>query len=683
MESFKTVFFHYFEQLVDNCCLRIEPEFSMHLSRGRETLSKEYHKNAQEYLRSIRFEIKANYLLKINGVFDQAPGKKEKPLEQRIHLESTSLVSDDHVQEDYTANLIIRECEKIHHEQLTRLNHLMAVLSEKSAAAGRQNPVAPENLIRPLLAVTQPLRFNARQRIALYRAFETLVFNQMGFIYQELIKHCESNLQQGVEPKEQAKETFNRPLPEAAPSEPIDQEFRQLQSKLARWRAHGAAPGFGPLNSENPLFYEHFEITNALQVLSQFNLTPDGFAAAEGLPIKRQVLARLDELNFSDEAKTLTQNDEDVLDLVSFIFSEIAAHPFLPDSIKSTLAQLEIPLSAVCLGRYGVFTDANHPLRSFLDQLIEAGLFLNFEHESDCSVRQHIIETANSLFSKTGFDLSGWASAAEEFSQFIEKYRENSRVREDNAIRAMMDYETLFSARKAVAEVVTDAVRNQSLPPTVTDFLHNVWHPVMVQAYLTRHRQPESWEKSVKAMNQLIVSVTPPVDDAERKRILKFIPRMIKCLRSGLTLISYNREAQSRFFKELAVLQILAMDKKDTKTPEAGAANEETDDTGKIDAESEKQSGSSNPCLILLRIGDWYLFDGSSEKKWGRLAKIGNNNENLLFVGKNGEKIVQIETEYLTEQVRLGQAAPLSVDSRSITGLMLSALSALQTTLPH
>lgn len=683
MESFKTVFFHYFEQLVDNCCLRIEPEFSMHLSRGRETLSKEYHKNAQEYLRSIRFEIKANYLLKINGVFDQAPGKKEKPLEQRIHLESTSLVSDDHVQEDYTANLIIRECEKIHHEQLTRLNHLMAVLSEKSAAAGRQNPVAPENLIRPLLAVTQPLRFNARQRIALYRAFETLVFNQMGFIYQELIKHCESNLQQGVEPIEKNQEAGNCPLPEAAPLQPIDQEFRQLQLKLAHWRTHGAPPGFDPLNSKNELFYEHFEITNALQVLNQFNLTTDGFAAAEGLPIKRQVLARLDELNFSDEAKTLTQNDEDVLDLVSFIFSEIAAHPFLPDSIKSTLAQLEIPLSAVCLGRYGVFTDANHPLRSFLDQLIEAGLFLNFEHESDCSVRQHIIETANSLFSKTGFDLSGWASAAEEFSQFIEKYRENSRVREDNAIRAMMDYETLFSARKAVAEVVADAVRNQSLPPTVTDFLHNVWHPVMVQAYLTRHRQPESWEKSVKAMNQLIVSVTPPVDDAERKRILKFIPRMIKCLRSGLTLISYNREAQSRFFKELAVLQILAMDKKDTKTPEAGAANEETDDTGKIDAESEKQSGSSNPCLILLRIGDWYLFDGSSEKQWGRLARIGNNNENLLFVGKNGEKIVQIETEYLAEQVRLGQAAPLSVDSRSITGRMLSALSALQTTLPH
>ncbi|WP_020563189.1 DUF1631 family protein [Methylosarcina fibrata] len=683
MESFKTVFFHYFEQLVDNCCLRIEPEFSMHLSRGRETLSKEYHKNAQEYLRSIRFEIKANYLLKINGVFDQAPGKKEKPLEQRIHLESTSLVSDDHVQENYTANLIIRECEKIHHEQLTRLNHLMAVLSEKSAAAGRQNPVAPENLIRLLLAVTQPLRFNARQRIALYRAFETLVFNQMGFIYQELIKHCESNLQQGVEPIEKNQEAGNCPLPEAAPLQPIDQEFRQLQLKLAHWRTHGAPPGFDPLNSKNELFYEHFEITNALQVLNQFNLTTGGFAAAEGLPIKRQVLARLDELNFSDEAKTLTQNDEDVLDLISFIFSEIDAHPFLSDSIKSTLAQLEIPLAAVCLGRYGVFTDANHPLRSFLDQLIEAGLFLNFEHESDCSVRQHIIETANSLFSKTGFDLSGWASAAEEFSQFIEKYRENSRVREDNAIRAMMDYETLFSARKAVAEVVADAVRNQSLPPTVTDFLHNVWHPVMVQAYLTRHRQPESWEKSVKAMNQLIVSVTPPIDDAERKRILKFIPRMIKCLRSGLTLISYNREAQSRFFKELAVLQILAMDKKDTKTPEAGAANEETDDTGKIDAESEKQSGSSNPCLILLRIGDWYLFDGSSEKQWGRLARIGHNNENLLFVGKNGEKIVQIETEYLAKQVRLGQAAPLSVDSRSITGRMLSALSALQTTLPH
>lgn len=179
-------------------------------------------------------------------------------------------------------------------------------------------------------------------------------------------------------------------------------------------------------------------------------------------------------------------------------------------------------------------------------------------------------------------------------------------------------------------------------------------------------------------MNQLIASVTPPTGDEEKKRILKFIPGMIKCLRSGLTLISYNREAQSRFFKELAVLQILAMDKKDAKTQETA------DSESKIDLQSEKQSDpSSKPMAIQLQIGNWFVFNERGEKKWGRLARIGNNNENLLFVGKNGEKIVQIETEYLTEQVRLGQAAPLSVDSRSITGLMLSALSALQTTLPH
>jgi hypothetical protein len=594
-------------------------------------------------------------------------------------LASTTLASDDHVKEDYTSNLIIRECEKNHHEQLNRLNHLIAILSEKSATADRHNPVAPENLVKPLVTAIKPLKFNAQQRIALYKTFEACVFNQMGFIYKELIKYCESNIKLNLENKE-----LDDIIPPLEPSsEEINQEFRQLQLKLAQWRTHYAPPGFESLNREGKIFYEHFEIKNALQVLGQFSLTTDNRTATENLPIKRQVLNRLEELNFSDEAKTLAQADEDILDLISLILSEIADDAFLSDSLKSAIALLEIPMSAACLDQYSVFTDANHPVRCFLDQLIEAGLFLNFEHETDRLVRQQILETINSLVGKAGFDLYGWASAAKEFSLFIEKYRQNSRIQEENAIQAMIEYETLYSAHKAVTDIIAAGVQNKSLPSTVTDFLQNIWYPVMLQAYLTKNRQSETWEKSVKAMNQLIVSVTPPTDDEERKRILKFIPGMVKCLRSGLTLISHDKKAQSRFFKELAVLQILAMDKKETKSREKASANEEPDFIGKIDANTEKKSSQFNLQLNQLKIGNWFVFNGSTGRQWGKLARIGINNENLLFVGKNGEKIMQIETEYLAEQVGLGQAAPLSVDTRPITGLALSALSAFQTTLHH
>lgn len=672
MESFKTVFFHYFEQLVDNCCLRIEPEFSIHWGRERESTSKEYHKNVLEYLRSVRFEIKTNYLRKINDAFDTAPGKKENPVTQKINLASTSFISDDHVKEDYASNLIIRECEKAQHEQLTRLNHLIAVLSKNSASAVRHNPVAPENLIKPLLAVIKPLKFNGRQRVALYKTFEACVFNHLGFVYQELIKHCEASLKLSIENTA----SYDSASAERSPAEADSPEFRQLQLKLAQWRAQYGTSGFDSLNSQGHLYYENFEIQNALQVLGQFSLTTDTRTATEKLPIKRQILNQLEKLNFSDEAKTLTQADEDVLDLVSLIFSEIAAIPFLPESTKSAIGRLIMPMSAVSLGQYSVFTDSSHPVSCLVDQLIEAGLFLNFEHEADRLLQQRIGETINLLTSDFGFNRVGWTRAAKEFSQFLERYRENSRIREENSIQARIDYETLCSTRKAVADAIAASIQNKSLPPTVTGFLHDVWYLVMLQAYLTKHRQPETWEESVKAMNQLIISVTPPANDEERKRILKFIPEMIKYLRNGLTLISYNKKAQSRFFKELAVLQIIAMDNKGAITTETAVTNVALSSMSQLEARTEKKSDPFNLLLTQLNPGDWFSFNWSGERKWGKLARIGNNNENLLFVGKNGEKIVQIKTEYLAELVRLGKAAPIPDGRRPMTGLMLSALSA-------
>jgi hypothetical protein len=287
------------------------------------------------------------------------------------------------------------------------------------------------------------------------------------------------------------------------------------------------------------------------------------------------------------------------------------------------------------------------------------------------------------LVSDFGFDPYGWTSAGKEFARFIEKYQKNSKIQEESAIQAMIEHETLFSAQKEVAEIITASTQNKVLPPTVTDFLQNVWLRVMLQAYLVRDRQPETWGETVKAMDQLIISVTPPADDQERKHILKLIPGIIKCLRSGLALISYEKETLSRFFKELAVLHIIAMDKKEAKTTEAGASKEKPEFIEKIKADTEKNPDRFSPQVNQLKVGDWLVFNRDIERKWGKLARIGSNKENLLFIGKNGEKIVQIEAGDLAEELRLGRAAPLKFDNRPITDLVLLGLSTLNTTLYH
>jgi rhodanese-related sulfurtransferase len=185
--ALKSVFFQHFEQSVDDCCRQIEIEFGFQLGKNREKMSKDQYLKLLEYLRSVRKDIKQNYMLKVDEIFDESSLKTTNDQAEQIDLSGMSLMSGDAVEENHALTVIIRQCEHLFYEELTRLNRRFAAQSGRQAAAGNQNPISPEKLIRALAEVVKPLKLNIDSRIALYKTFEVNVFSQLGFVYRELL----------------------------------------------------------------------------------------------------------------------------------------------------------------------------------------------------------------------------------------------------------------------------------------------------------------------------------------------------------------------------------------------------------------------------------------------------------------------------------------------------------------
>ena len=339
--SIKAVFYQYYEQLVDDCCMRVDLEFGLQLGKDREKAGKENYKKLLEYLRSVRKEIKQDYLFKVNAAFDNSGQKTVHNLNGKFDFSAAALTSDDVVEEDYAVAMIIRNCQHLVHQELNSLNKRLATLQGKHVIADHQNPVSPEKLVRALVDVIKPLKLNTDYRIALYKSFEVNVFRQLGFVYHELIKQCDA----------------------------------------------GA-------------------ITRILDV------------------------------------------------------------------------------------------------------------------------------------------------------------KQRSQLAEENVVQLIGSKEVQVSNKKAVAMAIEDSMQGKELPATIAEFLRNVWQDVLLAAYERKDEVPEPWQKAVQVMDELIVSVIPPTDDAERKRILKFLPGLIKELRVGLKQISCDKSAQAHFFKDLAVWHIILMNKK-------------------------------------------------------------------------------------------------------------------------
>ncbi|MGZ5576348.1 MAG: DUF1631 family protein [Methylobacter sp.] len=668
LDKLKAVFFQHFKQSVDDCCRRIDLEFGLQLGKKREKITKEQYIKSLEYLRSVRDDIEQNYLSKVNESFNGGYQQAVNSQREQLDFTKVALVSDDAVKENHAITSIIRQSEQAFQKELAGLNKYLAIQQGKRIIADSQNPISPERLVRALVEVVKPLKLNTDGRIALYKTFEAHVFSQLGLIYREQIKECEIANAKQLYVVEDIKEKVE---PTYTSAEQPSAAFELLQKKLEQWRLAHFPSVYDSISATGSTFYEHFEIQNALQVLQLDGNDSDPGGKKRSL--KWQVLKKLEKLSFSVDAKSLAKHDEDLLDLVALIFGEIKRDKMLEDAIKAAILRLEIPMASASLGKYSIFTSQNNPVRQLLDDLFAAGMFLNADERDDQLIQERIESAVKKLTKSRGFEFSGWTVEAGEFSDYLNKQKQRTQDIEKNSRQFMINKQALESSRKIVLATIENSIKGKALPATIVDFLRNVWANVLLSAYTDKDEQPEQWRKAVQAMDDLIVSVMPPADDKERKLILKLLPGLITELRNGLKQISYDKSAQSRFFKDLAVWHIILMDKKEAKKT-----------AGDIDGSLSVKGGSAEAEVIAdgfteqaesLAEGSWVAFSTESGKKWGKL--LWKETEAMLFVGKNGAKIVEIQAADFAEKLRKGQVAIVKMDQKTVTERVLSELMSL------
>lgn len=667
LDKIGPVFLPLFEHIVDDFCLRLDVEFGLQLGRGREQLAKDQYLKQLEYVRSLRREIKQNYLARIESFFDDQ--RNGNSLNAEFDFSTASLVGEEARKDNHALTLIIRQCERSFFEDLVALNKKFAFRYGKQTIADSENPVFPERLIRTWAEVVRPLKLDVDAKIALYKAFEAHVVRQLGFVYGELLTRCEGVKAMAGEQRNVSKTMPLYPTVESnKQSEPVpanieqpSAEFRLLQKKLDSWRLASFPSLYDVISTFGHLFYEQAEIKTALQAL-QSN------PGVELQPLKRRLVKQLEDQSFSIDARILAREDEDTLDLVALIFDKIARDERLQDASKKTVLQLEIPFALAAIGRYGVFTDKHNAIRQLLDGLFAAGLYLNRDEHDDRQIQGRVASAVKKIVQNNRLQFSDWAAENDEFLDYMAKQNQRSQRIEAQAKQLAANRQAPAVARITVASVVENSVAGKKLPATIVEFLRAAWLDVLFDAYQAKEQQPEQWQKAVQAMDELIVSVMPPADDQQRKRILKLLPGLIAELRSGLKRIAYDKPAQSRFFKELAVRHVILMDKK-----EAGHV-----DNGSI--EPDRRSKIADACTVQadrLALESWVAFGSDVGRQWGKLAWKDAETGIMLFVGRNGAKIAEMQIDEFAQKLRAQQAVIFEADNKTVTERVIMELMSL------
>ncbi|MDP3331454.1 MAG: DUF1631 family protein [Methylococcaceae bacterium] len=659
----KTLFLQYFATYLDDCMARLEFEFGLQLGKERDRLSKEQYKKLTDYLHTVKKIISEQYLLKISTAFDELQQQSPTKKTEQIQWNAAKLLDDEFVKEDYAVSQIIRSCENQFLEELSEFNQQLALLLGKQVMSSGQNPVSPENLLRTLFEVFKPLKLNTEYRVALYNVFAANIFSQLGFIYRELKSHCTNDTAEQNFTVENDY-TENKPANIHSDAPLASNVFEPLRKKFRLWRTKHSPSAYDVLVDHGNLAYEHIEIINALQVLSYagFNKASPVYE----LPLKHPLLKKLAALNFSDETRQLDQVDQDILDIVALIFAQLGQDENLPNPVKLALAPLQMPMAAVALVQPDLLALPESPVRQLLDKLYAAGSLVNENSTGGQAIIQQIVGVVNKI-TDSDFEIAAWVAADNAFAKYLTAQQHGVQRYEEHYRQLLASSETPLTANEEVAMILDSRLNNKALPATISDFLQQAWLQVLLAVYPHKNEQPELWAKHLQTLDDLIFSVLPPSDEQARQRILTILPELINALRYGLKQIDFDKADRARFFKELAVLHVLVLDKK-------SAANVQTNENNPSQSPADAVIDSYIAVVQQLPEGSWLEFIADSGQRWGKLAWKSPVMQRLLFVDKSGEKLREYAIAELAELIRSGQARRVNVNQQPITERILENL---------
>jgi hypothetical protein len=621
-----------------------------------------------------------------------------------------SLVDNDELEENLAVSGMVSKAENRYHRELFAINMRFAQLVGMPDLTTRQNPVGPFSLAEGFREAMRQWDGDLGVRLVVFKLFDRYVMGYIGGLYDDI---NDAMVAAGVLPKivqrvrrnpvapsvQRARDESNATVAaeaaaEEAQAEEISQEqvLSMLGQLLSLRRDHGARnlysrrlPGSGDAKYMQLPSVASTELLDALHSLQRDASAEAPVSPQEIYQLQNEMLVslgrQLDMGTPEAPAKRLNQVDQDLLDVIGMLFDFILDDRNVPDAMKALLGRLQIPMLKVAVLDRSFFGNKQHAARRLLNTLARAAMgWVDDGDRSAKSLYGRIESAVGRVLSDFNDDIGLFALVLDEFSNFVDREARGAEVAEERINQVTRGQEQLLIARRRVAEVLNQfRVEQPDLPPAVVNILREGWHDVMLLAYLREGEESIAWKDAFKAVEELIWSVQPKVEAAERQRLLKAIPDLLKRLRDGLNNISFDQHRAGQLFKDLQASHIAAL-RGESDPGDAEAVDELVPEEVALSvaAEPEVIKDDCYDKAAALQVGQWLEWQRDDTWVRGKLSWRSQVTSACIFVNRKGMKVAEmlvndIAVLFRAEQARVLDDLNTPLMDRALTA-MLGAL---------
>ncbi|WP_447774523.1 DUF1631 domain-containing protein [Pseudomonas chlororaphis] len=543
--------------------------------------------------------------------------------------------------------------------QLTaRLNVLLGKHLDDSS-----NPLGPAMLCEYFLESGRSLGVEIKVKLIILKLFERYVLSEADQLYAEANQLLAAT---GVLP-ELKPAPARRALDQAAASiqatpepgvaqmdESVQEVFAALQELLLHVRG-SVVPTLEASAETQPI-----STRDLLRLLSHLQHyvpagTQDDFDLRNHL---EQLLTRVSVK--SGKSRVVGVADEDVINLVAMLFEFILADRNLPESLKTLIGRLQIPMLKVAVLDKSFFSRSSHPARRLLNEIAAAAMGWGScdDYQRD-SLYLRIEQVVQRLLSDFVDDPAIFSELLAEFLAFTSDERRRSELLEQRTRDAEEGRAKAELARRRVEQALNEGLLGKVLPLTVVEFVQQAWSKVLLLTCLKHGEHSSEWREGLQTMEQLIWSVQRHTDPEAAMQLLALVPDLLKALRDGLNSAAFDPFATSEFFSQLEALHLQVFEGfgENAGQHRPGGADEQpamvaveehivlpSAEEGPLEA-APLALAPNDPGLLRveqLRLGAWVEFlEDEDNSVRCKLAAIVQPGDKYIFVNRTGMKVLE------------------------------------------
>ncbi len=408
-------------------------------------------------------------------------------------------------------------------------------------------------------------------------------------------------------------------------------------------------------------------------------------AAAGDAASRAAAMNRIPFIRAAIDDKVVSSTDKITMDVIGLLFDYIFRDPSIPEELRSLFSWLQVPILKTALLDRSFFSDRKHPARRLLDHLASAAIGAT----GDAGYRAAFELTAAGVVEEVcrdfQVDVGVFDVADRKVQEFVDADLQKGASALGTEVAAALASEEGEADRSAVRALIRDKLSGVDVPFDVRSFSETIWADYLTSVRLAQGTEGDAWRRGVRTLDDLLWSLTAKERSAQKARLAKLVPGIIRNLRAGAAAVNVGDERIKPLLDAMYQLHMAAIkpagataaDDAAAAVPAAAAGA-----AGVADAEgAEHEAAAVAPRIANVHdfvaemvVGTWLAFGRGDKAVNARLSWISPLRSKYLFTTRERSRAIVATPEDLAWQLGAGKASlivePVPLFDRAVSAAL-------------